>query len=130
MGCWGEMKSPQRGFKHRYVCMMMERLNACPSSLALGDKTGERSSPLFKVVWYYHTQLATIPNGSILAKLNLLVCHKVSSVHDLDRTHLGSLGTARNLQLYAIKLTSATNFICLEQHNTSNTRLILPWHNS
>lgn len=35
------------------------RLAQCQSRpSALGDKTGERSSPLFKIVWYYHTHLA------------------------------------------------------------------------
>ncbi len=48
MGCWGEMTSPRRGIKHRYVCMAMNRLNAWASSLAEGDRTGERSSPLLK----------------------------------------------------------------------------------
>jgi len=35
------------------------------SSLALGDKTGERSSPLFMIVWYYHTHLAVHLNFKI-----------------------------------------------------------------
>lgn len=30
---------------------------------ALGDTTGERSSPLVKIVWYYHTHLAALLNG-------------------------------------------------------------------
>ncbi|PCH94955.1 MAG: hypothetical protein COB84_06850 [Rhodobacteraceae bacterium] len=61
----GRAKSPLRGIKHRYVCMMIKRLNAGLSSLALGDKTGERSSPLFMIVWYYHTHLAEHLNFNI-----------------------------------------------------------------
>ena len=62
------------------------------SSLALGDKTGERSSPLFMIVWYYHTHLAYVAyvdSGSIIAKVESPV---LGLAYGLGRTHLGSLG--------------------------------------
>ena len=40
------------------------------ATLVKRDATGDRMSSLAKIVWYYHTHLATILNGSFIANLN------------------------------------------------------------
>ena len=59
MGCWGEMKSPRRGIKHRYVCMVVT--GSMPiAAISFGGYNGGAQQPPCQDVWYYHTQLAAI----------------------------------------------------------------------
>jgi hypothetical protein len=62
MGCWGEMNSPRRGIKHRYVCMVMKG-STPPHDHSFGGYNGGAQQPPCQAVWYYHTQLAALVNA-------------------------------------------------------------------
>ena len=88
MGCWGEMTSPRRGIKHRYVCMMKK--GSMPAVIIGfgGYNGGAQQPPCQDRVVLPHTSCVCSSQPNSLQQLG---CRADCLAHDPNRTHLWPL---------------------------------------